>query len=71
MYAFALSCLFSCVLGASDTLASLALQKVLQDAAPVFGVYKNVQSNTSTWMSTKPDSLPIVQMVRSPASIVQ
>jgi len=33
----------------STSLADLALGKVLSDAAPVFGDYADVQSNTSTW----------------------
>lgn len=33
----------------SSSLADYALEKVLSDAAPVFGVYEDVQSNTSTW----------------------
>jgi hypothetical protein len=33
----------------SVSLAELALGKVLADAAPAFGDYVDVQSNTSTW----------------------
>jgi len=33
----------------SSSLAELALGKVLADAAPVFGDYADVQSNTSAW----------------------
>lgn len=48
------------VIGSS--LAALALEKVLGDASPIFGQYKNVQTNTSTWMSRYPDSTRIVHM---------
>jgi 1-phosphatidylinositol phosphodiesterase len=43
-------------------LADYALQKALNQAAPVFGHYKNVQSNTSTWMKAYPDDTQIVHM---------
>jgi hypothetical protein len=33
----------------SAVLAQFALGKVLDDAAPAFGVYEDVQSKTSTW----------------------
>ncbi|KAK5116927.1 hypothetical protein LTR62_006648 [Meristemomyces frigidus] len=50
----------------TSRLADLALGKVLQDAAPVFGQYADVQTNTSTWMGTRmkayPDGTPIVHM---------
>ena len=45
-----------------SSLATLALEKVLGDASPIFGQYRNVQSNTSTWMSRYPDSMKIVHM---------
>ena len=38
------------------SLAQLALGKVLDDAAPIFGVGDYVKFNTSTWMSKYPDS---------------
>lgn len=43
-------------------LGDYALEKVLYQAAPVFGHYKNVQSNTSTWMQAYPDDTQIVHM---------
>lgn len=46
----------------STTLANLALHKVLNDAAPIFGVYQNTQSNTSNWMEKYPDDTLIVHM---------
>ncbi|QIW95827.1 hypothetical protein AMS68_001345 [Peltaster fructicola] len=46
----------------SSGLADFALGKVLSDAAPVFGPYKDVQSNTSTWMDAYPDETLIVHM---------
>lgn len=33
----------------SSSLANYALGKVLSDASPVFGLYEDVKSNTSTW----------------------
>lgn len=47
---------------ASASLAELALDKVLQDAAPVFGIYENSQVDTSNWMSAYPDATKIVHM---------
>jgi len=68
----AFSCNFFCMTSAtplipraasaSDTLANFALQKVLDDAAPIFGNYNNKQTNTSTWMKAYPDNTPIVHM---------
>jgi len=43
-------------------LGHYALEKVLHQAAPVFGVYQNVQSKTSTWMKAYHDDTPIVHM---------
>lgn len=43
-------------------LADYALGKVLHQASGVFGYYKNVQSNTSTWMKAYPDNTSIVHM---------
>lgn len=52
----------STVSSQQQTLGQLALGKVLQDAAPIFGDYVNVQSNTSLWMKAYPDSVPVVHM---------
>jgi 1-phosphatidylinositol phosphodiesterase len=57
----ALSCALVTLSNASS-LADFALQKVLHQAAPAFGNYKNVQSNTSTWMKAYPDDTLIVHM---------
>jgi 1-phosphatidylinositol phosphodiesterase len=57
----ALSCAIIAVSNASS-LGDFALQKVLRQAAPVFGNYENVQSNTSTWMKAYPDDTLIVHM---------
>jgi 1-phosphatidylinositol phosphodiesterase len=43
-------------------LADLALQKVLNDAAPIFGEYTKSAVNTSTWMKSIADNTPIVRM---------
>lgn len=44
------SCIFLAALtAAGDSLADLALAKVLDDSSPVFGLYENVQNPTSTW----------------------
>lgn len=57
---------WSCCIGTPSNASPLgdsAPQKgVLDQAAPIFGNYKNVQSNTSTWMKAYPDSTPIVHM---------
>lgn len=56
-------CLFALVgLVSSASLASLALQKVLNEAAPVFGDYQYVNTNLSEWMKAYPDSTQIVHM---------
>ncbi|KND92256.1 1-phosphatidylinositol phosphodiesterase, partial [Tolypocladium ophioglossoides CBS 100239] len=47
---------------AGSSLEDLALQKTLGDASPVFGVYQDVQSRTSTWMRAYPDDTPIAHM---------
>lgn len=49
-------------LACSASLSSLALQKVLSDAAPIFGNYQDVKTNTSQWMKAYPDSTKIVHM---------
>ena len=48
----------------SVSLAELALQKVLSDASPIFGDFgaSATSPNTSTWMSSYPDSTLIVHM---------
>ncbi|KAF2102125.1 PLC-like phosphodiesterase [Rhizodiscina lignyota] len=43
-------------------LAELALEKVLTDASPIFGVYQDGKKPTSTWMKNYPDDTPIVHM---------
>jgi 1-phosphatidylinositol phosphodiesterase len=55
---------FSCCISVSNALSlgHFALEKVLHQAAPVFGNYENVQSNTSTWMEVYPDDTLIVHM---------
>ena len=57
----ALSCGIITLSNASS-LDDFALQNVLSQAAPVFGNYQNVQSNTSTWMKAYPDDTLIVHM---------
>lgn len=47
----------------SSALADLALEKVLRDAAPIFGIYnQTTRTNTSEWMKNIPDDTPIVRM---------
>ncbi|TQS35524.1 hypothetical protein Golomagni_04055 [Golovinomyces magnicellulatus] len=49
----------------NNTLKSIekfALEKVLQDAAPIFGDYKLENSNTSRWMAKYPDKTMLVHM---------
>tara|TARA_R110002060_G_scaffold31775_5_gene42359 strand:+ start:1054 stop:2250 length:1197 start_codon:yes stop_codon:yes gene_type:complete len=46
----------------SSQLTDFALQKVLQDASPIFGPYKKTTSKTSTWMKSYPDSTPLTHM---------
>ncbi|KAK3114212.1 hypothetical protein LTR53_007679 [Teratosphaeriaceae sp. CCFEE 6253] len=43
-------------------LAGFALRKVLTDAAPVFGDYEAILSDTSTWMKAYPDDTLLVHM---------
>lgn len=57
----ALSCGILTLSNASS-LGDFALQKVLHQAAPAFGNYKNIQSNTSTWMKAYSDDTLIVHM---------
>jgi 1-phosphatidylinositol phosphodiesterase len=47
---------------AEHDLASLALDKVLQDAASIFGHLSNLQTNTTNWMAAYPDSTLLVHM---------
>ena len=46
----------------SNSLAEFALSKVLNDAAPIFGHYSNVQTDTSNWMAAYPDETWLVHM---------
>lgn len=48
--------------GRRASLGSLALQKVLQEAAPIFGDYTNDVTNTSEWMKAYPDDTLLVHM---------
>ena len=56
--------LASCLAFASPTpsLSSLALQKVLSDASPVFGPYTKTNLSTASWMHRYPDSTLLVHM---------
>jgi len=42
--------------------AQFALEKVLQDASPIFGGYETFSTSTSDWMKTYPDSTLLVHM---------
>ncbi|KAI9646350.1 hypothetical protein NHQ30_005794 [Ciborinia camelliae] len=44
------------------SLQEFALQKLLNDASPVFGIYAENQLNTSAWMRKYPDSTKLVHM---------
>ena len=46
----------------TQSLARLALEKVLNSASPIFGQYENLQTDTSTWMSAYPDTTRLVHM---------
>ncbi|PVH80863.1 PLC-like phosphodiesterase [Cadophora sp. DSE1049] len=46
----------------SNQLTQFALQKVLQDASPIFGPYKKTTSKTSAWMKSYPDTTPLTHM---------
>lgn len=48
--------------GSRSSLADLALQKVLHDASPIFGITDNNHSSTATWMRAYSDDTPIVHM---------
>ncbi|CAG8379873.1 unnamed protein product [Penicillium salamii] len=47
---------------ASSPLADFALQKVLEDAAPIFGPYAHRSGNRSQWMKQYPDETLLVHM---------
>ncbi|CAG8898874.1 unnamed protein product [Penicillium salamii] len=47
---------------ASSPLADFALQKVLEDAAPIFGPYAHRSGNRSQWMKHYPDDTLLVHM---------
>ena len=46
----------------NSDLAEPALRKVLSDAAPIFGVYEDVQTDASRWMAAYPDETLLVHM---------
>ncbi|KAK0122481.1 hypothetical protein ONS95_010712 [Cadophora gregata] len=46
----------------SNPLTQFALQKVSQDASPIFGPYRKTTSKFSTWMKSQPDSTPLTHM---------
>jgi 1-phosphatidylinositol phosphodiesterase len=48
--------------GASSTLANLALEKVLDDAAPASGEYVYSGADTANWMKRYPDHTPLVRL---------
>ncbi|RKF56546.1 1-phosphatidylinositol phosphodiesterase [Golovinomyces cichoracearum] len=45
-----------------ESIEKFALNKVLQDAAPIFGDYKPKNSNNSRWMAKYPDETMLVHM---------
>ncbi|KAI1002571.1 hypothetical protein K3495_g5627 [Podosphaera aphanis] len=45
-----------------DQLKNLALEKVLLDASPIFGAYKETKDHTSEWMKDYPDDKLLVHM---------
>lgn len=45
-----------------SSIAQFALQKVLNDASPIFGTYTKIDNKTADWMKMYPDETPIVQM---------
>ncbi|KAJ5329468.1 hypothetical protein N7452_009858 [Penicillium brevicompactum] len=47
---------------AASSLADLALQKVLDDAKPIFGPYTRNTGNKATWMRNYPDDTLLVHM---------
>lgn len=46
----------------SSSLASFALEKVLEDATPIFGSYLNKTGSNAEWMKKYDDSTPLVHM---------
>ncbi|KAK4497629.1 hypothetical protein PRZ48_010282 [Zasmidium cellare] len=48
--------------GSGPSLADLALQKVLDDASPVFGISDDNHSSAATWMRAYSDDTPIVHL---------
>jgi 1-phosphatidylinositol phosphodiesterase len=46
----------------TSSLSSLALQKVLSDASPIFGPYAKSRLSTASWMHHYPDSTKLVHM---------
>ncbi|PLB44217.1 PLC-like phosphodiesterase [Aspergillus steynii IBT 23096] len=56
-----LSVLFSRA-STAQTFSDLAIQKVLRDAAPIFGEYHNSNSLKATWMKDYDDDTPITAM---------
>ena len=46
----------------SSSLESLSLQKVLKEAAPIFGDYVKSKNKTAQWMKHYPDSTLLVHM---------
>jgi hypothetical protein len=46
----------------SSSLSHLALQKVLNDASPIFGYFTKASTPDSSWMSKYPDSTKLIHM---------
>jgi len=46
----------------SSSLSHLALQKVLDDASPIFGYFTKASTPYSSWMSKYPDSTLLIHM---------
>jgi 1-phosphatidylinositol phosphodiesterase len=46
----------------STSLSNLALQKVLDDATPIFGYFTKDSTQYSSWMSKYPDSTKLIHM---------
>jgi hypothetical protein len=46
----------------SSSLSHLALQKVLDDASPIFGYFTKANASYSSWMSQYPDSTQLIHM---------
>jgi hypothetical protein len=58
------------VLPRASSLPGLALQKVLNDASPIFGYYTKNDTKYSTWMSEYPDSTQFVHSKYSQSQFV-